>query len=84
MPGTTNPMYIGTSIFLIAIGAVLHFAVTETVRGIDIQTAGVVLMIVGGIGLLVSLLYATAWADRRRGVVDQRVAEPGVVEREYR
>jgi Domain of unknown function (DUF6458) len=64
--GNHWPMYIGTSIFLIALGAILAFAVTATVAGIDIHTAGVILMVVGGIGLLVSLLYAAVWSDRRR------------------
>jgi hypothetical protein len=59
-------MYIGTSIFLIALGAVLKFAVTATVAGIDIQTAGLILMIVGVIGLVISLFMLTAWSDRRR------------------
>ena len=40
-------MYIGTSIFLIAVGAILKFAVTATVAGVDIQTVGVILMVVG-------------------------------------
>jgi hypothetical protein len=61
-------VYIGTSIFLIALGAILAFAVTATVAGINIHTAGVILMVVGGIGLLVSLLYAAVWSDRRRVV----------------
>ena len=64
--GNQGAMYIGTSIFLIALGAILAFAVTATVAGIQIQTAGVILMVVGGIGLLVSLLYAAVWSDRRR------------------
>ncbi|MBA2630615.1 MAG: hypothetical protein H0U84_06295 [Thermoleophilaceae bacterium] len=73
-------MYIGTSIFLIGVGAVLAWAVTATVAGVDIQTAGVILMVVGVIGLIVSLLELTVWADRRR-----RPVEPEVVrEREYR
>lgn len=46
----------GVSIFLIAVGAILYFAVTTTVSGIDISTVGVVLMIVGALGLAVSLL----------------------------
>ena len=45
-------MYIGTSIFLIAVGAILKFAVTATVAGIDVQTAGVILIVVGIIGLV--------------------------------
>ena len=73
-------MYIGTSIFLIAVGAVLAWAVTAEVAGVDVQTAGVILMVVGVIGLVVSLLMQTIWADRSR-----RAAQPEVVrEREYR
>jgi hypothetical protein len=73
-------MYIGTSIFLIALGAILAFAVTATVAGISIHTAGVILMIVGAIGLLVSLLYTAMWSDRRRAAA----SAPLVSEREYR
>jgi hypothetical protein len=67
-------MYIGTSIFLIAVGAVLKYAVTGTVEGFDIQTAGLILMIVGAIGLVISFFLMTAWSDRRRGgdVVEER------------
>ncbi len=72
-------MGIGTSIFLIAVGAILKFAVKTDVSGIEISTVGVILMIVGAIGLLISLLYMTMWADRRRGTV---AAEPVDVVRE--
>ena len=48
-------MRIGISLFLIAIGAILKFAVTLHVHGFDIQTAGVVLMVVGIIGLILGL-----------------------------
>lgn len=48
-------MTIGASIFLIAVGAILKFAVTETFAGIDIQVVGVILMVAGGIGLLLGL-----------------------------
>jgi hypothetical protein len=70
-------MYIGTSIFLIAVGAILRYAVTASVAGIDLQTAGVILMVAGAICLLVSLALMTAWSDRRRsGYVERdRVAE---------
>ncbi len=72
-------MYIGTSIFLIALGAILKFAVTATVAGFNIQTAGVILMVVGVLGLILSLLLASIWKDRRRG---EEVA-PVVTERRY-
>jgi len=48
-------MTIGTSLFLIAVGAILKFAVTWEVAGIDLQTAGVILMIIGGLGLALGL-----------------------------
>jgi protein-S-isoprenylcysteine O-methyltransferase Ste14 len=62
-----TPMGLGTSLLLIAVGAILHFAVTATVSGIELQTVGTILMVVGVIGLLISLLYMTLWADRTRG-----------------
>jgi Flp pilus assembly protein protease CpaA len=46
---------LGTSLFLIAVGAILKFAVTAHVEGVDIQTVGVILMIVGVVGLVLSL-----------------------------
>ena len=66
-------MGIGTSIFLIALGAILKFAVTTSVSGIELATVGVILMIVGAIGLLFSLLIV-ARADRG-AVVHDRVVE---------
>lgn len=70
-------MGIGTSIFLIALGAILRFAVTATVSGISISTVGTILLVVGIIGLLISLLYTTIWADRRRAdYVDRGAAGP--------
>ena len=46
---------IGMSIFLIAAGAILRYAVTITISGIELQTVGLILMIVGIIGLVISL-----------------------------
>jgi hypothetical protein len=62
-------MTIGTSIFLIAVGAILKFAVHAHVSGISLQTIGVILMIVGVIGLILSFFWLTMWRDRRRGAV---------------
>jgi beta-lactamase regulating signal transducer with metallopeptidase domain len=67
---------IGTSIFLIALGAILRFAVTATVSGISIATVGTILLIVGIVGLLISLLYMTIWADRRRPAAYDHTAAP--------
>jgi len=64
-------VYIGTSIFLIALGAILKFAVTASVAGFEIQTAGTILIVVGIVGLLVSILLLTVGSDRRRRVVEE-------------
>jgi beta-lactamase regulating signal transducer with metallopeptidase domain len=62
-------MALGTSLFLIAVGAVLRFAVTVTTKGFNIHTVGIILIVVGIVGMLISLLTMTLWADRRRRVV---------------
>jgi uncharacterized RDD family membrane protein YckC len=61
-------MTYGSSLLLIAIGAILRYAVTATVSGIDLQTVGLVLMIVGIVGLILSLLWFGVWTGRRREV----------------
>ena len=62
-------MGIGTSLFLIALGAILKFAVNATVSGISIQTIGVILMVVGIVGLVLSFLWASTLSRRRDAVV---------------
>lgn len=54
-------MGIGVSLILIAVGAVLTWAVTATASGVDIHTVGVILMIVGAVGLLLSLVFWSSW-----------------------
>ena len=54
-------MGIGASIFLIVVGAILAFAVTAEVSGIDIATVGWILMIAGGVGILLSLIFWSTW-----------------------
>jgi hypothetical protein len=49
-------MTIGGSLFLIAVGAILHFAVTAELAGIDLQVVGTILMIVGAVGLVLGLV----------------------------
>jgi len=58
-------MTIGTSLFLIAIGAILKYAVTTNVEGFDIHTAGVILMIVGALGLVLGVYFLARgrWTD---------------------
>ncbi len=57
-------MTIGAAIFLIAIGAILKWAVTAHVSWIDIQTAGTIIFIVGLVGLVLAVVY-TFWAPGR-------------------
>ena len=54
-------MGIGVSIFLLAVGAILAFAVNVEMSGIDLDTVGVILMIVGLLGLLLSLVFWSSW-----------------------
>ena len=65
-------MGIGTSIFLIAFGAILRYAVNAEVSGLEISTIGLILMIAGVLGLVISLLYMTLWS-RGRSVPAERV-----------
>jgi hypothetical protein len=55
-------MAIGTSLLLIAVGAILAIAVDYEVTGIDIQTVGVILIVVGIIGLVLSMLLFVGMA----------------------
>jgi len=68
-------MGIGTSIFLIALGAILKFAVTATVSGISLATVGTILMVVGIIGLVISLVFLMQAGRRGGGVAHERVVE---------
>jgi uncharacterized membrane-anchored protein len=52
-------MRLGASLFLIAVGAILYFAVTATLVGIDIQTVGLILMIIGVIGFALSFFLSS-------------------------
>ncbi len=58
---------------LIAIGAILKWAVTATVSGFDIHTAGTVVFIVGLVGLALAVLYTFWWAERSRAYEDPRL-----------
>jgi hypothetical protein len=70
-------MGIGVSIFLIALGAILTFATDVSVSGLDLDVVGVVLMLAGALGLVMTLLI---WGPRRRATRVERV-DRGVVPR---
>jgi hypothetical protein len=63
-------MGIGTSLFLIAVGAILYFAVDADISGLEITTVGIILMVIGVVGLLISLFFLS---QARRGAVDRTV-----------
>jgi hypothetical protein len=69
-------MGIGASLVVFAVGAVMRFAVTVTTTGFNLHTVGVILMIVGGVGFLLSLAFWSTWAGfgggGRSGVARQR------------
>lgn len=69
----------GVSIFFLAVGAILTWAVDATVQGLDLQTVGMILMVVGALGLMFSLLYWSGVSERRvtrRTVVEDRDLAP--------
>jgi hypothetical protein len=82
-PGHLGKMTIGTSIFLIAVGAILAFAVNATVAGFSIQTAGVILMVAGVMGLVIGLFLLNSRRGRtaERRVYDDRAARTGYEDR---
>jgi len=58
-------MTFGTSLFLIAVGAILRYATSFEVSDVDIDAVGLILMIVGAVGFVLSLLYELIWAGER-------------------
>ena len=62
-------MTIGASLFCIAVGAILNFAVTAELAGIELQTVGVILMVIGGLGLVLTLgfFFLSSRSERPRG-----------------
>jgi hypothetical protein len=58
-------MTIGFSLSLIAVGAIVRYAVTAEVEGVQLDEVGLILMIVGVVGFVISLLYGVLWAGER-------------------
>ncbi|HEX9343172.1 MAG TPA: DUF6458 family protein [Actinomycetota bacterium] len=85
-------MNIGASIFLLVVGAILTFAVNATTHPINVNVIGVILMVTGAGGMLMSLLYWNSWSpwSRRRRVINpgpvldgDRIIEERHYERNY-
>jgi hypothetical protein len=76
-------MGIGVSLILIAVGAVLTWAVSATTSGVNIHAVGVILMVVGAAGLLISLVFWSSWGagvpgtGRRPTTTVDEVPPPG-------
>jgi hypothetical protein len=73
-------MGIGVSLFLIAAGAILIWGVTGEAAGVDIDAIGVILLIVGAIGILLSMIFWSSWGGfggrRRETYVEERPPPP--------
>ena len=69
-------MGIGASIFLLAVGAILAFAVDWTVQGVDLDAVGIILMIAGCIGLAVTLAMMSRVQPPRTYVTEERYEDP--------
>jgi hypothetical protein len=79
-------MRIGSALVLLALGAILTFAVnvsSSVVAGVDVNwsTVGVILMIIGAVGLLWSLMTFNAWRDRNNVADSTYVDQPVEVQR---
>ena len=59
-------MGIGISLLVVAAGAILRYALTTSVNGIDVHTVGVILMLAGGLGMVLSILFWSSFAPFRR------------------
>jgi hypothetical protein len=69
-------MPLGSSLFLIAIGAILRYAVSVNSSRVSLPTIGLILMIVGAVGMLLSIRYMLLWTPARSGdVVHERMIE---------
>lgn len=64
-------MTMGTGLFLVAVGAILRYAVKDEWDAVNLETLGLILMVVGAIGFVVAAIYAFS-VSRRRAVLVER------------
>jgi hypothetical protein len=67
-------MTIGTSVFLMAVGAILRFAVSDAIEGVDLSVVGLILMLAGAVGLVIGIWMTLA--ARRRYPAEAPAADP--------
>ena len=76
-------MRIGASLSLLAIGAILAFAITDKISGVDLSVVGWILMAVGVLGLLLTLMFWGGASGRRRErIVEQDVTPQRTIDRD--
>ena len=75
-------MGIGTGIFLIAVGAIMRFAVTVQTEGFNVHTIGVILMIAGAATTILSMVFWDSWGGFQRGTRAAGPVDGTVVSRE--
>ena len=73
-------MSIAASVLLAVVGAILYFAISDSIEGIDLQTIGLILMIAGAVGFLLTMLLELGGRSRRTERIVERGGEP--IERE--
>jgi hypothetical protein len=77
-------MGISVSLLFIAAGAILKWAVTATASGVNLATVGVILMVVGAVGLAMSLIFWSSWGGfggARRGAATTVIRDDGTTVR---
>jgi sulfite exporter TauE/SafE len=74
--GIQQAMGLGTSLFLIAVGAILRYAVNDSIESVDLTTVGLILMIVGILGLLLGLFLMSRGPRATETVVTRDPRDP--------
>jgi hypothetical protein len=69
-------MTIGSSLFVIAVGAILRYAVKDPISGVDISTIGLILMLVGAVGFLIGLYFTFVRREPPVAVEEERIRRP--------
>ncbi len=65
-------MTVGVALLLIAAGAILRYAVTAHLSGVDLRTVGAILMAVGAVGLVIAVVWLFSGRRRRTRVLEQQ------------
>ena len=68
-------MTIGSSLFIIAVGAILRYSVKDSISGVDLAAAGLILMLVGALGLVLGLYFTFVRRERADVVEEVRVRD---------